>query len=630
MNDEILDKKPAEVVIDDSASNDISGDDSVAYESWMKYEEAVIDGKERKPKDEPIMDQTALKGLQSKFEFNVDHALDNIDLSFPNYTPSKDAIEFFNIMRLVYGEDFETPNAIVHYFFVDLVFNNVTREMFPYPKEITDKIRLNPKKIAIIAARFTSKSTVLTAFMPIYCAITGKMPGFGPVMFWVAFGDSQQAGAKVQANTIRDICMDSAFCKEHFEKMRFTDEECEFIRRGSEPVKKRAFMFKTKGAAGGSVRGIRYKTERPQILSFDDAIKNEADANSPIIMAKLKSMIYSDAENALGKKGKIIIVNTPFNKKDPVYSALENGVWTPLAIPLCEKIEIGMSKEDYRGSWEAMKSFEEVYERYVDAVQGQTLREFNQEMMLRISNADDRMIKDDMLNKYSRKVIMRSLDKFTILITTDFTASNSKKGDYSGIAVWAIGSDNDTFLLDLELRKRTIQEQYEALFRMVSKWGRNGRVLEVGIEIDGQQKLNVFALKKMMIEKNIWFRFARQKDAPNGREGIMSRSAGGNKLERFRYMMPRFEMGKMWFPEELDDTPDMKEMMEELKYLTYDSIGSTHDDGLDLISQLGMIDYILPTQEFDVDDGLTEADSNIWASFEDEDDDYTSNSSVVF
>ena len=43
------------------------------------------------------------------------------------------------------------------------------------------------------------------------------------------------------------------------EKMRFTDEECEFIRKGEGPTKKRAFMFKVKGAAGGSVRVLDIK-----------------------------------------------------------------------------------------------------------------------------------------------------------------------------------------------------------------------------------------------------------------------------------------------------------------------------------------------------------------------------------
>ena len=338
--------------------SDISGDESTPYESWAAYEEAVKEGRETAP---PTVKER--KNIGRQYEFDVDKALDTIDLKFDNYTPSRDAIEFFNIVRLVLGEDPEVSNSKMHYFLVDLVFGNIKREQFPYSPEINNRIRLNSKKIAIIASRFSAKSTLITAFMPIYIAITGKLPGFGPVMFWVGFGDSQQAGAKVQANTIRDMCIDSAFCKDYFEKMRFTDEECEFLRKGEGPSKKRAFMFKVKGAAGGSVRGIRYKTERPQIFSFDDAIKNEADASSPVIMAKLRSMIYSDAENALGRKGKVIIVNTPFNKIDPVYQALESGVWTPVCIPICEKISLDLKKEEYVGSWEEMKSYEEVMEK---------------------------------------------------------------------------------------------------------------------------------------------------------------------------------------------------------------------------------------------------------------------------
>ena len=442
----------------------------------------------------------------------------------------------------------------------------------------------------------THNSTIITAFMPIYVAVTGKIPNFGDVMFWVSFGDSQQAGAKVQANTIRDICQDSQFCKEYFEKMRFTDEECEFIRRGDGPEKKRAFMFKVKGAAGGSVRGIRYKTERPQIFTFDDIIKNEADANSEVIMAKLKSMIYSDAENATGKRGKIIIVNTPFTKKDPVYTALESGVWTPICIPVCEKIYLGMPKEEYVGSWESMKSFEDIMEKYEDAHYGGTLREFNQELMLRISSEEDRMIKDDMIQWYDRKMLVQTLHGYNLVITTDFTTTSEVKSDFSGIALWAVSHNMDYFLLDLSLKKLSIQEQYNELFRMVSYWRTGGRDIQVGIEVDGQQKAHLFALKEMMIKKNLFFNFARQKGAPISREGILSKSGGTSKHERFRFMLPYFQNRKFWFPNELKDTPDMKEALKQLKYTTYVGFAS-HDDFNDLVSQLGMMDILPPAYE---------------------------------
>ena len=425
----------------------------------------------------------------------------------------------------------------------------------------------------------THNSTIITAFAPIVTAITGRIPNFGEVSFWVSFGDSQQAGAKVQANTIRDICSDSTFCKEYFERMRFTDEECEFIRKGDGPEKKRAFMFKVKGAAGGSVRGIRYKTERPQIFTFDDIIKNEADANSPIIMNKLRSMIYSDAENALGRKGKIIIVNTPFNKKDPVYTALESGVWTPVCIPICEKIYLDMPKREYRGSWEEMKSYEEVMEKYEDSYYGDTLREFNQELMLRISSEEDKLIKDDQIQWYSRKALEKNLGSYNLYMTTDLTASNNLKGDFSVIMMWAVNSKNDWFLLDLVAKKMTIDEQYRPIFAMNNRWGaKYGRNVTVGIEIDGQQQLNLHTLKKLQIEYNSFFTFAKQIGSPYGKEGISRRQATGAKHEQFMRVHPLFQQHKIYFPEELKDTPDMKEVLNELNYVTYEGFGSKHDD----------------------------------------------------
>lgn len=478
----------------------------------------------------------------------------------------------------------------------------------------------------------THNSTIITAFMPIVTAVTGKIPNFGDVMFWVSFGDSQQAGAKVQANTIRDICSDSAFCKEYFEKMRFTDEECEFVRKGSGPEKKRSFMFKVKGAAGGSVRGIRYKTERPQIFTFDDIIKNEADANSPIIMAKLRSMIYSDAENALGRKGKIIIVNTPFNKKDPVYAALESGVWTPVCIPICEKISLDLEKKDYRGSWEEMKSYEDVMEKYEDSYYGDTLREFNQELMLRISSEEDKLVKEDQIQWYSRKAIEKNLGSYNLYMTTDLTASNSLKGDFSVIMMWAVNSKNDWFMLDVVVKKMTIDEQYKPIFAMNNRWGaKYGRNVSVGIEIDGQQQLNLHSLKKQQIEYNSFFTFAKQIGSPYGKEGISRRQATGAKHEQFMRVHPLFQQHKIYFPEEMKNTPDMKELLSELNYVTYEGFGSKHDDALDGVSMIAAIDVVLPSEE--VNGNMTTIigeDGTIWESDWEDDDEESEVGSTIF
>ncbi|MCK4979221.1 MAG: hypothetical protein KAS62_02440 [Candidatus Delongbacteria bacterium] len=557
---------------------------------WQEY----LDQMDEEELEEILAEPDQKKVI--KYEFDIDHALDNMDLRFGGYTPSRDAVEFFSLMRLVMGEEPEVENSLMHYFLVDLIFGNIERHQYPYTKDIQDKIRINDRKIAIMTARGLAKSTTVTAFFPIYLAIKGTMPNFGSVMFVVGFGDSQQAGAKVQANTIRDICEDSLFCKDYFEKMRFTDEECEFTRKGNGKIKARSFMYKVKGAAGGSVRGIRYKTERPQIIIFDDIIKNEADANSKIIMKKLKSMMYADAENALGgKKGKIIIINTPFNKNDPVYQALESGIWTPVCIPMCERMDEEIEEDEFIGAWEPMHSFQRVKERYEDALGSSALREFNQELMLRISSDDDRMVPDSMIQWYSRADLERRLPEYNLYMTTDFTTTGGPASDLSGIASWALGSNSDYFLLDLSLRQQSMGEQYEEVFRMNKHWGAlNQRTTTVGIEVDGQQKAHVFAIKEQMVKRNEWFTIGRQKGSKFGSEGILSRLEGGNKHWRFRMMLPLFQNRKIWFPEELRDTPQMKELLQEIKYCTYSGFGSKYDDGMDLISMLGAMEIITP------------------------------------
>jgi len=129
--------------------------------------------------------------------------------------------------------------------------------------------------------------------------------------------------------------------------------------------------------------------------------------------------------------------------------------------------------------------------------------------------------------------------------------------------------------------------------KTVNFWSSHGKSVEVGVEVDGQQRAHLFALKEMMVKRSEWFTFARQKGAKFGSEGILSRATGGNKHERFRMMLPQFQNHKMHFPIELDNTPDMIEARRQLKYTTWEAFGG-HDDFPDVVSQLGMMELIFP------------------------------------
>ena len=909
----------------------------------------------------------------------VDELLDTIDLSFSNYTPSADALHFWNTMQLIKGPKFFTAGIpMLHYYFIDLAFNNVSREAFPYSDDVKDRIKIKRNKLAILCSRGLSKSTTFSSFLVIYMAMFGRLPGLkrpgigDKVNFVVGVGDSQEGGAKVMCNTLRDMIEESELLQKYFEKIRCTDAEIELVRAGDEPVNERSFMFRAKGAQalpldtklytetgyttigdvqvgdsiygadgflaevtrkseifhedvyrinlrdgrsldvsenhinsvlyktrgtdgtrieemdlttlellekplyysskgygkyseetyttarmfiknigaiqypekeleidpytlglilgdgtvmetskrvsltshvddwteyrdnipyslevayekentltyvvegvgesmrklglnvdgcdkfipeeyftasvpqrlsllqglidsdghirqgrrgfgyattstrlagdvcrlvrslGGiakivtpdegedrnfplqrvhcklnmdvarlrrkaeridyttdanmvevtsiekiemvptqciainnedkqfiageyvrthnsGIRGQRYKGERIDVIIGDDLVKTEADSRSDTIMKNIRSTIYSDAIHALRAQGGMeILIGTPFNKNDIVYSAIEGG-WTPLVVPICEKVSKDLDSAEFKGAWPEMHTYERVMSRYEDMVDAGESRAFNQELMLRISSEEDKLVKEDQIQWYSRKSIEKNLGGYNIYTTSDLTASNDLRGDFSCVMTWAVNSQGDWFMLDASVRKQTIDEQYKPILSQVRRWGaRFDRNVHVGVEIDGQQQLNVYALKKLMVEYNTFFTFARQIGSAYGKEGISRRQATGAKHEQFMRVHPLFQQKKMFFPEEMKGTEDMKEILNELNYITYEGITSKHDDALDCISMIAAMEVMLPSQDQMIE-AVKSMDKSVY--YPEPEDDNDDRCSVVF
>jgi phage terminase large subunit-like protein len=550
-------------------------------------------------------------------EFNVDAALDSMDINFSKYIPSQEALEFFALMRVFKGHDFEIPNPKFHYFIVDMLFGLVKQEDFPYSDEINKNIYINPSRVGVLASRGTAKSTITTAFYPIYCAIRGETPLIKNISHILILSDSQQGGARDQARLLAGEFNKSEFAQDYFESMRFTESEAELVRKGTAPLEKRHILIKLKGAQTGGIRsGSRNPVtgDRYAIILADDVIKNEAEAHSTTIMHNVETALMSDALNAMrGRNTQLVLINTPFTKNDIIYKSLESGTFTPLVAPICKEIREGMSEEEFQPLWEEMHSHQSVMERYLNAVGTGTTRAFNQELMLRISSEEDRLITDEMLDNmwFSKKSMPSHMDGYNLVVTTDFTASNELRGDFSGVAVWAVNSNRDWFLVDLVLKRMTIDEQDDRLLQLVQMWThKTGKHLSVGIEVDGQQRLNVHKLKEKQIAKNVWFTFANQiGDKPDG-IGISRKRAGGDKHAQFMRVHSWFQAGKVYFAEELKGSPDMQEMLNELKYINYSNIASKNDDALDLISMATLLNVTYPS----VEDGMKTPSEQAWVT----------------
>lgn len=558
----------------------------------LQYDENVLENYVT----EEMLEEAAKAAVKIKAtaEFDLDGALDGFDPTFPRYTPTKDALEFFILMRLVEGSDFEFDTPIAHYFMVDLLLGNITDPMqFPYSPEICKTIDINPLRIAFMASRGMAKSSVVISFFGVYSAIKGKLPnGIGAVWFYLVIAASSKGGARVNALAVRAMCEDSAFIKDYFESTRFTESESEFVRKdptGKIPKKDRAFLIRYQGAGTG-IRGIRYGQRRICAIIFDDIILNEAAAYSKTITNNLTSMIQSDAVAALkgGNKGRILNCFTPFNYGDVNTKTVLEGSYTPCVIPIAKAFDPtdpDLKATDIISTWESYHPRVSIMQMVKEARKSNSVGKLMQERMLRLTSGTDRLIPDSCIQFCDMSIIENNLDGYNIYITTDYTTTSGEKSDFSGVATWAVNSNEDWFLLDLTLRKMGMETQYTITLEQAAKYKRKGKHVEIGVEVDGNQSAHIFALEKKMRELGTFFSFAKQKgQLDSERKGLLSRATGVAKHDRFRIASQVLLQKKMWFPEHLKDTLDMREMLSQLKGVTHDSF-TRADDGLDLLTQ---------------------------------------------
>ena len=570
----------------------------------------------------PIKTEKNENGMYKIFEdgiVTVDKMLDTVDMDLDWYVPSDDAIEFIMFIRLALGEEPENSNPKAHYFFADCLFQSEhVRRYFEERNIDFDSLR---GRTVIMCTREFSKS-VLIIYLILYMAHKGKMPGFGKVKFGIYLSDSMRNGVKTTMNTIEKVFLGSKYLMSLFEWYRFTDSELNLVRKPStkreiEAFDKhmqeggkidtvpgrmhRSFALKGVGAESGA-RGGRDGLARPEFLIADDLVASETDASSTVILNSIESTLEADTLKGLSGNGNFaILIGTPYNKMDPVYRRIEEGTWLPVVFPRAREIYDGISAADFKSVWPDRHTYKNCMNDYKKAMIAEKagnllpMRKLMQEYYLRISNDEDRMIPESAIQWYRREDVLKRISNYNLYMTTDFTTTGSKGSDFSGIASWALSENGDWFMLDLTLKKLELEDQYNEVFRHISTYGRTGyRTFEVGVEVDGNQRTHILALKDRMIRKNIWFTLARQNGSKPGSEGLLSRLEKGNKHWRFRNTLPLWQAKKIYFPKELEDTHDMQELLEELRYATYTSFGSKHDDGADLISQLVIMDTIMP------------------------------------
>lgn len=511
----------------------------------------------------------------------VDEWLDGVDYSIlndGNYVPSTFALNFMNFIKLVngaQGESHKTP--VVHL-------------------KMLDKIQGKKERIANLCSRGLAKTTLMFEYLALYLAVFGEIEGFGKVDGMIYISDSMDNGVKSARKNIEFRYHNSEFLKEWIPEAHFTDNYLEFTNREGKKLGIKMFGAKT------GLRGTKIFGKRPVLCVLDDLLSDD-DAKSKAAMQAIKDTVYKGVDYALDPtRRKIVFNGTPFNKDDILYEAVESGAWDVNVWPICERFPC--SREEFRGAWEERFTYDFIAEQYrVSALSGK-LAAFNQELMLRISSEEERLVQDSEIRWYSRQSLLKNRGRFNFYITTDFATSDRETADFSVISVWAYNANGDWFWVDGVCERQTMDKTVNDLFRLVSEY----RPQQVGIEVTGQQGAFIHWLQQEMMTRNIWFNFAQEK----GRPGIRPIT---NKLSRFNMVVPFFKAGKIYFPEEMKATKIVGEFMGQIALATINGLKGK-DDCLDTISMLPHLTAWKPTE----DAPLAEKKDGRWEIDEEDDD----------
>jgi len=533
-----------------------------------------------------VIVEEAKKDLEEKLK-EIDYSKFSKD-----YVPTRFALKFIAFIKLVNGSmGEENTSPLFHYDMLDTITES--------------------RQNLFVCFRGGAKTSVIHEYMFLYIAVYGEVDGFGEVDVAMYVADTIDNGVKSMRQNLQYRWDHSQFLQKYVPYTKFIDSEWEFQNADGK-------MFFVKGfGANTGVRGFKKYGKRPTWLGLDD-LMSDKNAESATIVEDIKKVLYRAARQCLHPKKRMINwTGTPFNKQDPLYEAAESKSWLTKLYPLCEKFPC--TEEEFVGAWEDRFPFSFINHEYHSLKESGELAAFDQELMLRITSDEDRLVNSDDLVWYSRKDVLKNKGNYNWYITTDFATSEEKTADYSVISVWAYNNNGDWLLVDGKIAQQLMDKTLADLFKYVAMY----KPLEVGIEVSGQQGGFIAWIKAEMIRKSVFFNLAKGFD--NVKEGIRPTK---KKISRFMLFLPKIIAKKVLLPEEMKGSKYMNECLEELRFVTKEGFKSKHDDVADTFAMLSELSPFEPSEETNTQ--YVQNEEGTYATFPDEDDLDNLHNSTIF
>lgn len=503
-------------------------------------------------------------------------------------TPYEKLLKEVDYKNLYPKGTYPTDFALKFKLFISLVNDGLGEENLTpdIHMKMLDKLAFVKRESQVnVCFRGSSKTTLFCVYLPFYLSIyrfIGKIKELGDMILVFNSADN---GAKTARESLESMYYNSKFLQEMLPVSSFTDSKIVFKNKDN-----KKFVIKLLGYQQ-PIRGTRNANKRPKFIIIDDVFTDKS-GDSEATRELVQKYMNKAVRFAMHPTEHVLIYNaTPFRQDDLAIDYVNSGLWNSSVFPVCSKFPC--KEEDFDPAWGDRFDYSYVKEQYdMLSSSSKNVQEFRQELMLEVVSEDNRQVKDYMINWYDRKNLLRFKENYNFYVFSDYSFSKNKTSDFGSVILVALNNAGQYFLVDIFARRGVGSAKCnDVLFDFAFKYK---TIKAAGIEINGQQEAVLNSVKLEMTIRNQYFTIGR--DIVTREQGIKST---GTKFDRFKNnALPLFIHDMIFFPDDLLDSPDLKELLDQVKNVTTSGIKGA-DDCLDCLSQIKMMITVKPNSSQD-------------------------------
>jgi len=455
-------------------------------------------------------------------------------------------------------------------------FFNEENKVAPMHFQMIDHINGKSNRKCLECTRGASKSTLVGVYYLLYCVFKGKKFNHGEINFVIYIMDSvQQVASQIDRliYTIEENKELNKYLK--ITKSKLGDDPTIYIYN---KLIDREIYIKGRGT-GQKIRGVNVRHYRPDWIIMDD-IENDESVINKENREKLKNWFQAAVVPAVNPNNyEFTFIGTPLHADSLLLNLIESDDWSTIQLPIAEQYppEAGMAVvscwED-RFTKEYIKSSYESYKGLGKAAL------WYQEHMLIITPSESLLYNMDNIKRYNSAEMVKNLQGLTYYISVDLAISERDTADYTAIAVIGVNENNHWFLVDGTYGRFKPDDTIDKIFMYVAKYRPYSVVLE---KVAFQMAMKTFIYNEQ-VKRGMFFG-VDMINRPNNKNG---------KLTVLKSFQPIVEMGRFWIPADIMEN-FTEELVTEMSTITVDKILAKHDDLIDAIAQLTLIDIIAST-----------------------------------